>query len=120
VVDETGMFESVETSTFRFWHPLNPESLRDLAVSQPGVALMSDFERARVLRHVDELYAEYGRGADGMLLPYVTTVLRTTVLPWALPEPDPGPVSEVRGSLPGEGARGPEATDDDALLIDFR
>jgi SAM-dependent methyltransferase len=122
VVDETGMFETVESSTFRFWHPLNPGSLRDLAVSQPGVALMSDFERARVLRHVDELYAEYGRGADGMLLPYVTTVLRTAVLPWALPEepePEPGPVAEVRGSLPGEGGGGPEPTDD-ALLIDFR
>jgi SAM-dependent methyltransferase len=121
VVDETGLFEAVECSTFRFWHPLTPESLRDLAVSQPGVALMSDFERARVLRHVDELYAEYGRGADGMQLPYVTTVFRTAVLPWALPaDPEPEPIAEVRGSLPDEGTGGPGATDDDELLIDFR
>ena len=30
---------------------------------------MSDLEREQVLRKVDELYDEYGRGADGMLCP---------------------------------------------------
>jgi SAM-dependent methyltransferase len=119
VVDGTGMFETVERTSFRFWQPLSRESLRDLVVSRSHVAVMSDFERERVLRKVDELYAEYGRGADGMLLPYVTTACRTAVLPWALP---PEPVEEPagRGTLPAGEADGPGLSDDDALLIDFR
>jgi hypothetical protein len=119
VIDGTGMFESVERTSFRFWQPLSRESLRDLVVSRSHVAVMSDFERERVLRKVDELYAEYGRGADGMLLPYVTTACRTAVLPWALP---PEPVEEPadRGTLPAGEADRPGLSDDDALLIDFR
>ncbi|HLN76315.1 MAG TPA: class I SAM-dependent methyltransferase [Nocardioidaceae bacterium] len=118
-IDETGMFETVERATFRFWQPLHRESLRDLVASRSTVAVMSDLERERVLRKVDELYDEYGRGADGMLLPYVTTACRTTVLPWALP-PESPPEPPDRGSLPHGDVGGPGSMDDDALLIDFR
>ncbi|HEU4515098.1 MAG TPA: class I SAM-dependent methyltransferase [Nocardioidaceae bacterium] len=115
-IDETGMFEAVERSTFRFWQPLDQDSLRNLVASRSNVAVMTGMERDRLLRKVDELYEEYGRGHDGMLLPYITTVCRTTVLPWAVPEetpagrpsPDSRPAADVGGC------------DDDALLIDFR
>jgi SAM-dependent methyltransferase len=114
-IDETGMFESVERTTFRFWQPLTRESLRNLVVSRSHVAVMSEFERERLLRKVDELYAEYGRGPDGLLLPYVTTACRTHVLPWALP---PEPVAEPESRTAPVAEPGP--VDDDALLIDFR
>jgi len=117
-IDETGMFETVERATFRFWQPLDQDSLRDLVTSRSNVALMSDLERERVLRKVDDLYAEYGRGADGMLLPYVTTVCRATVLPWALPA-DPAPEPEDRAAALSGDDREPDGLDD-ALLIDFR
>ena len=122
-VDETGMFETVERSTFRFWQPLDGDSLRDLVTSRSNIAMMSDLERERVLRRVDELYAEYGRSADGMLLPYVTTACRAAVLPWALPaEPAPEPI--VPAGYPtghnGGDVEGPDGADGDALLIDFR
>lgn len=105
-IDGTGIFETVERSTFRSFQPTDRSLLRDLVRSHPRVALTGQMERDRLLRKADELYDEYGRGHDGMLLPYVTTVLRTTVLPWAVPnEPEP---SE------------PLAAQDDALLIDFR
>jgi SAM-dependent methyltransferase len=113
-IDETGMFESVERTTFRFWQPQTRESLRDLVVSRSNVAVMSEFERERVLRRVDELYAEYGRGHDGLLLPYLTTVCRTHVLPWALP---PEPVAQPEAQT---APAAPAPVDDDALLIDFR
>ena len=118
-IDETGMFETVERSTFRFWQPLTQESLRDLVASRSHVAMMSHLERERVLRAVDQLYEEYGRGHDGMLLPYVTTACRTAVLPWAVPEETDRPVAAGV-------SRGPQDDEvvspavDDSLLIDFR
>jgi SAM-dependent methyltransferase len=112
-IDETGMFEAVDRQTFRFWQPLTPDSLRDLVASRSHVAVMPGAERERVLRKADELYEEYGRGHDGMLLPYVTTVCCTTLLPWAIPEaPDEEPASLPTGEVGGP--------DDDSLLIDFR
>ncbi len=112
-IDGTGMFEAVERSTFRFWQPLDQDSLRDLVASRSNVAVMGDLERDRLLRKVDELYEEYGRGHDGMLLPYTTTVCRTTVLPWAVPEVP----EDDREAQQTRDVGGP---DDDALLIDFR
>ena len=94
-IEASGLFHPVEASTFRFWQSLTRESLRDLVRSRSDIALMSDLDRDRVLRKVDGLYEEYGRGADGMLLPYLTRTFRATVL--------------ARTEM-----------DTDALLIDFR
>ena len=109
-IDESGMFETVQSSTFRFWQPMTLPSLRDLVTSRSNIAVLSDAERDRVLGKVDALYDEYGRGADGMLLPYVTRAYRAAVLPWAVRE-DPHEVTRRPG--------GPEDMDTDALLIDF-
>lgn len=114
-IDETGMFETVERVTLRFWQPMTQTSLRDLVASRSTIAVMGDRERERVLRRVDELYEEYGRGHDGMLLPYVTTVCRCTILPWALPAEAPATSSDQEDPTVEGG--GP---DDDSLLIDFR
>jgi SAM-dependent methyltransferase len=108
-VEETGLFTEVERSTFRFWQPMTQGSLRDLVTSFSDVAVMSGPERARVLERVDELYDEYGRGHDGMLLPYRTTVCRTTLLPRPGEDPDGPGAGTVVDGVP-----------DDALLIDFR
>jgi hypothetical protein len=63
-----------------------------------------------VLRQVDGLYDGYGRGADGMLMPYVTHCYRAVVRPPALVEADDGAPTGA-GDASGE--------DDGALLIDF-
>ena len=101
------LFGFVETATFRSWQPLDRDRLRDLVLSRSNVALMPEPSRDRVLRKVDALYAEYGRGHDGMLLPYVTHCYRAVVRPPALLDPAEPPVD-------GDGG------DADALLIDFR
>ena len=104
-IDEAGVFETVERSTYRSWQPMSRALLGDL-VRVETVTEGSQVERNRMLRAADELYDGYGRGADGMLMPYVTTVLRTAVLPWAATdEPEPQEATSF---------------DDDALLIDFR
>jgi hypothetical protein len=71
---------------------------------------MSETERERVMRKVDALYEEYGRGHDGMLMPYVTHCYRAVVRPPSLEE-DAGP------DAPGGGDDGGDA---DSLLIDFQ
>lgn len=115
-VDASERFGPVDTATFRFWQPLNRDSLRDLVRSRSVVALLSDLERERLLRRVDELYDEYGRGADGMLLPYVTHTYRATVRP----RPTPPPTSRPTQTAGEPTVLGPDDMDTDALLIDFR
>jgi SAM-dependent methyltransferase len=101
------LFGYVETATYRFWQPLDRRRLRELVASRSNVALMSEPERDRLMRKVDDLYADYGRGADGMLLPYVTHCYKAVVRPPALQEDRPGPVTDDDGG------------DADSLLIDF-
>lgn len=121
-VDESAMFETVERATFRFWQPMTRTLLRDLVRSRSNVAMMSDPERDRVLGKVDDLYDEYGRGADGMLLPYVTTACRTAVLPWAVPAPKADVAADLEPPTDRLGGGAWDDTDDGdhALLIDFR
>ena len=102
------LFGFVETATFRFWQPLNRARLRDLVQSRSNVAVMGAVERERLLGKVDELYDAYGRGPDGMLLPYVTHCYKAVVRPPALDD-DPAP-DDVRD----------DGGDADALLIDFQ
>lgn len=85
-LDDSGLFETVLRRSFRFWQPLTRDSLRDLVVSRSNVARMPEAERAPLLRAVDRLYEEYGRGRDGMSMPYLTHAYRTAVLPWAASE----------------------------------
>lgn len=105
-IDDSGMFETVEKSSFRIWAPMDQESLRDLVASRPQVAVLPGVEREVLLGKVDELYDGYGRGADGMLLPYVTSTFRATVLPRSVWDPELIPEDS-------------EDMDTDALLIDF-
>jgi SAM-dependent methyltransferase len=102
------LFGFVETTTFRFWQPLNRERLRDLVLSRSNVATMPAIQREGVLREVDDLYAGYGRGADGMLLPYITHCYKAVVRPPALDSDEPHPHTSDDGG------------DADALLIDFQ
>lgn len=107
----TGLFGFVESATFRFWQPLDRDRIRDLVTSRSRVAVMDEAERARVLSAVDALYDEYGRGPDGMLLPYVTHCFRAVVRTQA--DPDDG--------RPARLVEPPTDDDDaDALLIDFQ
>jgi SAM-dependent methyltransferase len=102
------LFGFVDATTFRFWQPLDRGRLRDLVLSRSNIATMPAIQREGVLRKVDDLYAEYGRGADGMLLPYVTHCYKAVVRPPALDSDEPHPHASDDGG------------DADALLIDFQ
>jgi SAM-dependent methyltransferase len=104
------LFGFVESAQFRFWQPLDRDRLRDLVLSRSNIAVMEATERDAVMAQVDALYDEYGRGHDGMLLPYVTHCFKAVVRAQADPDDD------------DDRPAGPPTDDDDAdtLLIDFQ
>ncbi len=127
---ETPFFGFVEEKQFRNWSTHTAASLADLARSVSHVATMSETDRAGVLAKVDALYASYGRGHDGMQLPYVTRCYRAVVRHQELP-PEPPPPSRRATPVdpPGlQDAAGGESTaptprppeDPGTQLIDFR
>ena len=109
---QTPHFGWVEEEEFRFWQSLDADLLADLVRSRSYIAVLPEEERAGVLTQVRELYDDYGRGADGMLLPYLTACYRATVVHQ---EPDPPPLQ-----LEDPPTDEPPDDDGDALLIDFR
>ena len=100
-VRESDLFDEVEHKRFRFWQPVDREGLIGLVRSRSYVATLGESERGELLAQVGRLYDHYGRGADGMLLPYITECYRARV----------GPAAN-----PTDRFSGP---DDDGLLIDF-
>ncbi|MCZ4497506.1 MAG: Methyltransferase type 11 [Marmoricola sp.] len=83
-------FGYVDSSDHRFWQSLRKDELYDLVRSRSYVAVMPDAQRDELLSRVGALYDDYGRGPDGMQLPYVTRCFRTLVT-----EAPPAPVVPV-------------------------
>jgi SAM-dependent methyltransferase len=108
------LFGFVEDHEFTHWQVIDRRSVQDLVLSRSNVAVLDEAGRASKLAEVLAFYDEYGRGMDGMQLPYVTKCYRADLLdrPQAAAAPD----ETDRGSddPPTDGP------DDDMLLIDFR
>ena len=105
----TPHFGFVEEATFRHWQVVDRESIQDLALSRSNLAVLDDDERAAKLAEVVAFYDDYGRGMDGMQLPYETRCFRTMVVdrPEAGEDAPAEPVTD-------------DGADPDVLLIDFR
>ncbi|CAN5656311.1 hypothetical protein BH11ACT8_BH11ACT8_23190 [soil metagenome] len=106
------LFGDVEAEVFKHWQTIDRRSVQDLARSRSTLAVMDDAGRDRVLADLLALYDDYGRGMDGMQLPYRTLCFRSIaeerVLPPA-PEPEPAPEAELEPTVP-IGVRGPGGT----------
>ncbi|HEX2175579.1 MAG TPA: class I SAM-dependent methyltransferase [Nocardioidaceae bacterium] len=101
LLEGTGLFDGVEHKTFRHWQEVHRDSLVGLVESRSAISELPDRERADVLAKVGDLYDDYGRGPDGMLLPYLCHAYRCRV----------SGLANFR--------RDQEAPLDDGLLIDF-
>jgi ubiquinone/menaquinone biosynthesis C-methylase UbiE len=133
---QSALFGFVEDATFRFWHTIHRDSIQDLVLSRSNVAVLDEEGRAAKLAEVLAFYDDYGRGMDGMQLPYVASCFRATVVqpPRRAPEPatedapagppatdddrptgadDPAPDDDLHHGIS-------DGTDTDMLLIDFR
>lgn len=114
VLEESDLFDEVERKDFAHWQDVDRESLVDIVASRSYVAVLPGHEREAVLDAVRALYDEYGRGHDGMQLPYRTECFRAKVV-----DPDePAPRGEDEASH--EQMIVSDGTDTHMLLIDFR
>ncbi len=113
------LFGYVEENEFRHWQPLRKDDLRDLVLSRSNVAVLDPMAQDRVLRKVDDLYEEYDRGPNGLLLPYVTRCYRALVRPRGqIDEPEHSADLTAAANAVREARGGPE--DPATTLIDFR
>jgi SAM-dependent methyltransferase len=111
------LFGFVEDKDFAHWQTIDRKSIQDLVLSRSNVAVLDEHGRAAKLAEVLAFYDEYGRGMDGMQLPYVARCYRADVLDRPrTPATDAGETERE----PGDGSGAPTDGPDDTLLIDFR
>jgi SAM-dependent methyltransferase len=112
-------FGFVEESSHRFWQVVTSDSLCDMARTRSGIALLDEATRSAKLAEIRGFYDDYGRGADGMQLPWITRCFRASVVehPWSVPRregADAGDELEDTQPIRADELR------DESLLIDFR
>lgn len=114
-------FGYVEEATFTHWQQINRQSLQDLVLSRSNIATLDEHDRAARLAEVVAFYDDFGRGYDGMQLPYVAHCYRAQLLGRAGDQPEPGGPDGGPGSpLTDPPTDGDDGGDSDLLLIDFR
>ncbi len=111
------LFGFVEDKEFSHWQVIDRKSIQDLVLSRSNVAVLDEQGRAAKLAEVLAFYDEYGRGMDGMQLPYVTRCYRADVLD--RPRVTAADSGATEGGASGD-ADAPTDGPDDTLLIDFR
>ncbi len=115
ILKQSLRFLYLETETFKHWQIVDRDSIQDLVRSRSAIAVLDDEARAAKIAELLAFYDEYGRGMDGMQLPYLTRCFRARVIKSReeRPEQPTTPAADVPTEPP---------TDDDSgtLLIDFR
>jgi len=107
------LFGFVEEREFSHWQTVDRKTIQDLVLSRSNVAVLDADARATKVAEVLAFYDDYGRGMDGMQLPYVTRCFTATVLDRLV---------RVVGDDENDGDGSDKRPDDpdDELLIDFR
>jgi SAM-dependent methyltransferase len=114
------LFGFVEDSEFTHWQTIDRRTIQDLVLSRSNVAVLDEAGRAVKLAEVLAFYDDYGRGMDGMQLPYVTRCFRAHVLDRPTARSDESSSGDDDTSSATGGADRPDGPDDAVLLIDFR
>lgn len=105
-------FGDVEEQQFRHWQVVDRHSIQDLVLSRSNVAVLDEEARVAKLTEVVAFYDDFGRGMDGMQLPYRAACFRATLVDRPTPGPDRDGPTTTHVSDDG--------SDADVLLIDFR
>ena len=117
-LDGSSLFDEVEEAEFRFRQQVDQHTIKDLVVSRSNISTLSPEERESRLAAVAALYADYGRGMDGMQLPYAARCFRSRVLD----RPASYSGTTETSSVPEETQpmQTSDGSETDMLLIDFR
>jgi ubiquinone/menaquinone biosynthesis C-methylase UbiE len=110
---ESQLFGDVDDASFKFWQVVDRDSIRDLVRSRSNVAVMSASQQEAKLAEVLTFYDDFGRGMDGMQLPYAARCFRAQVLDRVTPT-----LTDRRSAGDAEGVVS-DGTSTDMLLIDF-
>jgi ubiquinone/menaquinone biosynthesis C-methylase UbiE len=108
------LFGFMEEASFKHWQEIDRETILDMARSRSSFAVMDEDERERHLAEVRAFYDDFGRGMDGMQIPYVTRCYRAVVVDRDEPTTSGPDEPSQEGPVVSDG------TDTDMLLIDFR
>lgn len=108
---ETDIFELSDKTVIRHWEVFRRDRLVGFVASTSSVASLSPAEREQRIIAVEELYDSYGRGPDGLLMPWLTRCYRGRVAGLMAPssDADDEPTQRI-----------PDPNLDDGLLIDFK
>jgi SAM-dependent methyltransferase len=117
-LETSRLFDEVEESEFKFRQTIDKVSIKDLVLSRSNVATMPPAEREAKLAEVAAFYEEYGRGMDGMQLPYAARCFRSRVV--ARPASYSGTTESSPVPEETQPLRASDGSDTDMLLIDFK
>ncbi|MFC0627699.1 class I SAM-dependent methyltransferase [Kribbella deserti] len=73
---DSNLFSFIEQTSIRHWQSMDKFALRQLALSIPRVAALSEGKRAGVLEQVDAIYAGTARPPEPLRMPYMTSAFR--------------------------------------------
>ena len=130
LLSASGLFGFVDQASFGAWQTLDRDRLRDLVLSRTHVRVRDEQEREQVLAEALALYDGFGRGWEGLQLPWTARCFRAAVAPrrgtgsGALgrqDEDDAASAGPTDTPDPAQGSADPPTDDDTGtLLIDFR
>jgi SAM-dependent methyltransferase len=116
----SGLFGFVDEATFSFWQDINRKTIQDLVLSRSNIATLDEDARAAKLDEVLAFYDDYGRGMDGMQLPYDSRCYKAVVNDRPDQETDDAADSAHEAGSGKDGEPPHDGGDTDMLLIDFR
>jgi len=127
----SGLFGFVSEHSWRWWEVVNDTSLE--AMLRAELAHLEPADREEKVAAGMALYADYGRGNDGMQMPWVARCFKATVVerawqvPHGLDEEDRAPDQVGAPEQRDQGTANPavepvitDGTGSELLLIDFR
>jgi ubiquinone/menaquinone biosynthesis C-methylase UbiE len=113
-LEASKLFGEIESETFRFWQVVDRESIQDLVRSRSNVATLSPAGQEAKMAEVLAFYDDFGRGMDGMQLPYAARCFRAELLDRVTPT-----LTDRSEARPAEETVS-DGSSTDMLLIDFR
>lgn len=76
---QTPYFTDLERKNFRNWLPIDRRGLLDMVGRRPAAAALDEPARTALLERVGQLYDDYARSPEPLLLPFQASCWRATV-----------------------------------------